>query len=178
MICPVLYRFLGITSAPPVRLFSHSRWPKFPRSGHWIPATYYFYRPIRPYSGYRGRWRDLAGMIGKDTTDLEARRLTDLFQSDDARRFTVRIGLRISGILFAPMALAAFILRYSLTWTLVSPEFFLSWSCAVIGCWIGVFSELLGWGIQTWGRKALPANPYLISSGTVTNPSQAARNEH
>ena len=32
MICSVLYRFLGITSAPPVSSFSHSRWPKFPRS--------------------------------------------------------------------------------------------------------------------------------------------------
>src|SRR5215469_13357107 len=38
MICSVLYRFLGITSAPSVSLFSHSRWPKLPRSGQ-RPAT-------------------------------------------------------------------------------------------------------------------------------------------
>ena len=122
----------------------------------WIPAIYYLLRPIRPYSGYRGRWGTLGGMIGKDKTDPEAARLTALFASSDARAYILRAALRMSAILFAPLAVTALIAWQSLTWTLSSPDQFPGFAGGFIGSYIALFADVISWGILTWAKDAQP----------------------
>ena len=122
----------------------------------WVPAAYYIFRPVRPYSGYRGRWNNLGGLIDKDQSDLEAARLTALFQSAEARRYMVRTALRMSVILFVPLAVATLALGESVSWRPYSQWLFFSATCGVIGCTVAFFAETLHWGITTWAREASP----------------------
>ena len=122
----------------------------------WLPAIYYFFRPIRPYSGYRGRYGDLTGMIDKDETDPEAARLSALFRSDGARRFMMRTALTHSAILFAPLALATLALGDSVAWNLWTPWLVPSAVLGLIGSTIAFFAEIIHWGVVTWGHEPAP----------------------
>jgi hypothetical protein len=119
----------------------------------WIPASYYKLRPIHPYSGYRGRWHNLRGMIGKDQTDPEAKQLVELFQSAEGQAAMTRSAITISVLLFAPMAVACIALRDSLTWTFWSKGLFLSIGMSVIACWITLFTQIVSWGVRTWAAR-------------------------
>jgi hypothetical protein len=116
----------------------------------WVPALYYKLRPIHPYSGYRGRWGDLGPMIGKDETDAEAKRLVELFRSNEGQAAVTRVAILSSMVLFVPMALVSMALWGSLNWTFRSHWLFFSISLSVIGCWIAVFTQIISWGVRTW----------------------------
>ena len=119
----------------------------------WVPALYYKLRPINSYSGYRGRWHDLGGMIGKDRTDVEARRLVELLQSGEGQAAVTRLAIMSSAMLFVPMALVSIALWSSLTWTFWSRWLFFSVSMSIIGCWIAVFTQIISWGVRTWADR-------------------------
>lgn len=123
-----------------------------------LPTLYYKLRPVQPYSGYRGRWGDLGPMIGKDERDAEARQLRDLMRSAEAQGAMTRIGVRMAVILFVPMAIASAVLWPSLSWTLWSQVLFMSLVLGMIGCWIAVFAQLIGWGVTTWAARAGTGN--------------------
>jgi hypothetical protein len=122
----------------------------------WIPAAYYLLRPIRPYSGYRGRWGTLGGMVGKDKTDPEAARLTALFASPEARNYIRRVALRMSAILFAPLVITALFASESLTWTPLSLWQFQGFTVGLIGSSIALFADVIDWGIRAWAKNARP----------------------
>ncbi len=119
----------------------------------WVPALYYKLRPIHPYSGYRGRWGGLGPMIGKDERDAEAKRLVELFRSDEGQAAVTRVAMLSSMVLFVPMALVSSALWGSLTWTFWSRWLFFGVSLSLIGCWIAVFTQILSWGVRTWADR-------------------------
>jgi hypothetical protein len=121
-----------------------------------IPAAWYIWRPLNPYSGYRGRWGTLGPMLWKDKTDPDCARLVELFRSDHARRFLIGAAQRMSLVMLIPLAVAAFVLRKNLNWSI--PSF---WQVqgllgAMIGTWIAVFASLMTWGLRTWAVELAP----------------------
>jgi hypothetical protein len=119
----------------------------------WIPSLYYKLRPIHPYSGYRGRWHNLGGMIGKDQTDAEAKSLVELLQSAEGQAAITRSAVIISILLFIPMVLVCIVLGPSLTWTFWSDWLFFGVSMSIIACWIIVFTQTINWGVRTWAAR-------------------------
>src|SRR5205823_5012900 len=77
-----------------------------------IVAILYSFVPFRPY---RGVFWNLS-MQEVDMNDPVALRLVDLYKSDEARRQLWHESLKISGVLFAILGTAAFLLRDSLNW--------------------------------------------------------------
>ena len=134
------------------------RYLLLPLLSPWVPALYYKLRPIHPYSGYRGRWGDLGPMIGKDERDAEAKRLVELFRSDEGQAAMTRVAVLSSMVLFVPMALVSMALWGSLTWTFWSRWLFFGVSLSLIGCWIAVFTQILSWGVWTWASDFVEAN--------------------
>jgi hypothetical protein len=63
------------------------------------------------------------------------------------------------------MALATLMLRGSITWSLWTPWLLMGLGCALIGCWIAVFTMLISWGVESWGQQPQPP---LMAPGKST----------
>src|SRR4026209_2542461 len=59
-----------------------------------LVATYYYLRPFRPYKSGAARY---AGLVDYDSEDVDARRLSTIFASNEARRFLLRATAKLSG---------------------------------------------------------------------------------
>lgn len=133
--------------------------------------------PHRPYRG-----QIYGGMRDVDTSDPAVMRLVELYKSKEARRHLWRESLELSGILFAILGTAAFLLRGSLNWTLPSPQNGFLWHDTgqpghwfwggVIGCFIGSFIVLAGgytnWCLTTWAKREerhQPPDHYQTAEG-------------
>lgn len=113
----------------------------------WIGAAYFLFVPYNPY---RGSPLFVGKMLDLDQRDPDARRLVQLFESQEARRVLVRIVLKISAILFMIMALITLIIPDSLNWSFSS-----YWLIpGVLGCCIGssivIAAQYIGWGLRNW----------------------------
>jgi hypothetical protein len=122
----------------------------------WVPAVWYIWRPLHPYSGYRGRWGTLGPMLWKDKTDPECARLVELLRSEDARRYQTATAQRFALMMFLPLAIAALVLRKQLDWSISSFWQMQGLLGAIIGTWIAVFANLLTWGLRTWASEVAP----------------------
>jgi hypothetical protein len=95
-------------------------------------------------------------------------RLAEIFNSSEARRHLWHESLKISTILFAVLAPAAFLLGDSLNWAYPSPgnQFFWTARVGVPGAWIwiGLFfcsvlsflallSDYYRWCLTTWAKR-------------------------
>jgi hypothetical protein len=95
-------------------------------------------------------------------------RLAALFNSDEIRRHLWHESLKLSGILFAILGTAVFLMRNSLDWAYPSPvnQFFWTARRGVPGYWFwpGLFgcslfaflalaSDYYRWGLMTWAKR-------------------------
>jgi hypothetical protein len=119
-----------------------------------IPAAWYIWRPLHPYSGYRGRWNNLGPLLWKDKSDPECARLVEVFRSQEARRFLTVAAQQLTIVLFVPLAVAAFLLGSNLNWSVNT--FFVGLIPAAIGTWIVVFPNLIAWGLRVWASEVAP----------------------
>ena len=119
--------------------------------------------PFRPYRGfYWGK-----NMREVDQHDPVVMRLVELYKSDEARRLVWHESLKISGILFAILGTAAFLLRDSLNWTLPSLQNQFLWTQrqgpghwfwvgsigSFIGCYLALSAAYVRWGLTTWAER-------------------------
>ncbi len=82
------------------------------------PALYFIFRPFDPTRGPAAR---LSGMVDRDRSDQDAKRLGEVLGSQEARKFIWRTTAMISGALFAVMAIVAITFRNSLNGLFPSP---------------------------------------------------------
>ena len=131
--------------------------------GPWIfptaVAILYTFVPFRPYRGVV--WE--RNMHEVDTNDPAVMRLMELYKSDEARRHLWHETLKLSGILFAILGTAAFLLRDSLNWTLPSSQnqflstrghwFWMGFILCFIGCYLRSVGCLYWMGPDDMGRS-------------------------
>jgi len=135
--------------------------------GPWIAPTVvallYTFVPFRPYRGVF--WAK--NMHEVDEHDPVVMRLVELYKSDEARRHVWHESLKISGILFAILGTAAFLLRDSLNWTLPSSLnqflwtqrqgpghwFWVGFIGSFIGSYLALSAAYIGWGLTTWVER-------------------------
>jgi hypothetical protein len=112
-----------------------------------LVATYYCLRPFRPYKSGAARY---AGLVDYDSEDVDARRLSTIFASNEARRFLLRATAKLSSQLFALMVLVMILHWRSLNWNLASPWLVQGLSGAWIGSFLVLITQLVRWGIDRW----------------------------
>jgi membrane protein YdbS with pleckstrin-like domain len=93
-------------------------------------------------------------LLWKDRTDPECARLVELFHSQEARRCLTVTAQQLTIVMMVPLAIAAFLLRNNLNWSLTS--FLLESLQAVIGTRLVIFPNLVAWGLRAWASEVAP----------------------
>lgn len=127
----------------------------------------------KPFRIYRGNPFAEHGFVDADSPrDPVVMHLQALCNSDEARRHVWRETLKLSTILFAILAVAAFLLRDSLNWGYPSPANHFLWRDGVPGAhfWFGSFgcclfmflvllSDYQRWCLMTWAKHESAHDP-------------------
>jgi hypothetical protein len=118
-------------------------------------------------------------------SDPVVMRLAALFNSDEIRRHLWHESLKLSGILFAILGTAAFLLRDSLDWSFPSPVNQFFWTArrgvpgywfwpGLFGCFLFAFLALVSdyyrWGLITWAKREAAGSQESPKQQRVTSP--------
>jgi hypothetical protein len=114
------------------------------------PALYFVLKPFNPYKGPAAR---LSGMTDRDKSDQDAKCLVQLFRSKEAQRFIWRTTAKISGVLFLLMSIMTTVVRDSLNWSFSSRGLGPGLMGCVLGSFIALGAEYVGWSLTTWARR-------------------------
>jgi len=106
-----------------------------------IASSFFIFRPFNPYRGPAAR---LGGMEAVPESDLEARRLVELFRSDHARQFIWQTSAKMSSICFLLMAIITWADRNSLHWSISSPWAVPGLIGGCIGAYLAIGAEYIG----------------------------------
>jgi hypothetical protein len=129
--------------------------------------------PHRPYRGlfYQKSQRDI------DTDDPAVMRLVELYKSDEIRHHLGNATLKLSGVVFAILGLAAYLLRNSLSWTFPSPHnhfqgsagdgFWVRLAMGTLFALLALWSDCTGWCLTTWARREIASHGNVSIHGRM-----------
>ena len=115
-----------------------------------ISAILIVLKPFNPFNGYVSLF---SGVSKLDESGPEERRLIELFDSKEARRFIWITAAKLSGLLFVATIIVMLSVRNSLNWSFQSPGFGGSLLCGFMGSWLILFPKQVYWGLMTWATR-------------------------
>jgi hypothetical protein len=97
----------------------------------------------------------MAGMVGLDEQDPDARRLVEILRSRESRRFLLLTEVKFTAVLLIIMTVSAVIHWKSLHWSWRSSEDLAAIILVgAIGCLLAIFGEHLRWAVRTWVKTS------------------------